>query len=45
MNNKLKQNKQNAVAFYKMAYEGNPKKAVELYIGSEYILNRTNPIL
>ena len=23
--------------FYKMAYEGNPKKAVELYVGSEYI--------
>lgn len=31
------QNKENAVAFYKMAYEGNPKKAVELYVGDEYI--------
>ena len=30
-------NKQNAIAFYKMAYEGNPKKAVELYLGKEYI--------
>ena len=30
-------NKKNAIAFYKMAYEGNPKKAVELYVGSEYI--------
>ena len=31
------QNKQNAIAFYKMAYEGDPKKAVELYVGDEYI--------
>ena len=31
------QNKQNAIAFYKMAYEGNPAKAVELYVGDEYI--------
>jgi len=30
-------NKENAVAFYKMAYEGNPEKAVELYVGDEYI--------
>ena len=29
--------KSNAIAFYKMAYEGNPRKAVELYIGKEYI--------
>ncbi len=27
----------NAVEFYKMAYEGNPRKAIELYVGSEYI--------
>ena len=33
----LEQNKQNAIAFYKMAYEGNPQKAVELYVGDEYI--------
>ena len=33
----LEQNKKNAIAFYKMAYEGNPAKAVELYIGDEYI--------
>lgn len=33
----LEQNKQNAIAFYKMAYEGNPTKAVELYIGDQYI--------
>ena len=33
----LQKNKENAIAFYKMAYEGNPKKAVELYVGGEYI--------
>lgn len=33
----LAKNKENAIAFYKMAYEGNPKKAVELYIGQQYI--------
>ena len=31
------QNKENAIAFYKMAYEGNPKRAVELYVGKDYI--------
>lgn len=43
MNEKLKQNKLNAEAFYKMAYEGNPKEAVELYVGSEYIQH--NPLV
>ena len=43
MNEKLKQNKQNAVAFYKMSYEGNPRKAVDLYVGSEYIQH--NPLV
>ena len=33
----LDQNKENAIAFYKMAYEGDPKRAVELYLGDEYI--------
>ncbi|NRB48112.1 MAG: nuclear transport factor 2 family protein [Saprospiraceae bacterium] len=33
----LAQNKENAIAFYRMAYEGNPRQAVELYIGKEYI--------
>ena len=33
----LEENKQNAIAFYKTAYMGNPKKAIELYVGSEYI--------
>ncbi len=31
------ENKKNAVAFYKTAYEGNPKKAVEQYVGDNYI--------
>lgn len=34
MNEKLKKN---AIEFYKMAFEGNPAKAVELYVGDEYI--------
>jgi len=33
----LQQNKTNAIAFYKMAYEGRPKEAVEKYIGNQYI--------
>ena len=33
----LEQNKQNAIAFYKTAYEGNPRKAIENYVGNEYI--------
>jgi len=33
----LEQNKKNAIAFYKMAYEGDPRKAVELYTGGKYI--------
>ena len=30
-------NKKNAIAFYKMAYEGNPKAAIEKYVGNDYI--------
>lgn len=37
VNMKLESNQENAISFYKMAYEGNPKKAVELYVGEEYI--------
>lgn len=33
----LEENKENAIAFYKMAYEGDPRKAIKLYIGNEYI--------
>lgn len=39
----LEQNKQNAIAFYKMAYEGNPRKAMELYVGAMYIQH--NPLV
>lgn len=35
--NTLEQNKKNAIEFYKTAYEGNPSKAVELFVGEEYI--------
>lgn len=43
MSDILKQNKANAIAFYEMAYNGNPKKAVELYVGSKYIQH--NPLV
>jgi len=33
----LSKNKAHAIAFYKMAYEGKPQKAVELYVGNQYI--------
>jgi len=33
----LEKNKENAIAFYKMAYEGNPKLAVQTYVGDQYI--------
>ncbi len=33
----LEENKQNAIAFYKTAYEGEPRKAVDLYVGDRYI--------
>lgn len=39
----LETNKKNAIAFYKMAYEGNPAEAVELYVGKEYIQH--NPLV
>ncbi|MEP3390237.1 MAG: ester cyclase [Reichenbachiella sp.] len=36
------QNKKNAVSFYQMAYKGNPAKAVELYVGDDYIQHNPN---
>lgn len=33
----LEENKNNAIAFYKTSYEGNPKNAIEQYVGKEYI--------
>jgi len=43
MNDNLNQNKKNAIDFYKMAYEGNPREAVKLFVGSEYIQH--NPLV
>lgn len=33
----LEENKQNAIGFYKTAFEGNPALAVEKYVGNKYI--------
>lgn len=43
MQHNLEQNKQNAIAFYKTAYLGEPAKAVEHYVGAEYIQH--NPLV
>jgi predicted SnoaL-like aldol condensation-catalyzing enzyme len=43
MNDELNQNIKNAIEFYKMAYNGNPKKATELYVGTKYIQH--NPLV
>ena len=43
MNSQLDRNKNNAISFYKMTYKGNPRKAVELYVGSKYIQH--NPLV
>ncbi len=40
MNNILKQNKRNAIAFYKMSYEGNPKKPL-IYMSGPNTFNIT----
>ncbi len=37
MKQDLTKNKENAIAYYRMAFGGNPRKAVELYVGDEYI--------
>jgi len=39
----LAQNKENAINFYQMAYNGNPREAVDRYVGSEYIQH--NPLV
>jgi predicted SnoaL-like aldol condensation-catalyzing enzyme len=36
-------NKKNAIAFYRTAYLGDPFKAVEMYVGAEYIQH--NPLV
>ena len=43
MSDPLAQNKENAIAFYQMAYSGQPRKAVEKYVGDEYIQH--NPLV
>ena len=43
MQEQTETNKQNAIAFYRMAYTGDPAKAVELYVGVEYIQH--NPLV
>jgi predicted SnoaL-like aldol condensation-catalyzing enzyme len=43
MTSHLDRNKNNAIEFYKTAYEGNPRKAVELHVGKEYIQH--NPLV
>ncbi|PTO55147.1 hypothetical protein CWN94_07100 [Vibrio splendidus] len=43
MTNQLRQNKDNAIAFYRTAYMGKPAKAVELYVGDDYIQH--NPVV
>ena len=43
MEETLNQNKKNAIDFYRMAYEGSPGRAVELFVGSEYIQH--NPLV
>jgi len=43
MQNDLETNKNNAIAFYRMAYLGEPAKAVDKYVGAEYIQH--NPLV
>ncbi|MGD2034470.1 MAG: nuclear transport factor 2 family protein [Bacteroidales bacterium] len=43
MNDHLTRNKENAIAFYKMAFSGHPQKAAELYVGSGY--KQHNPVV
>ncbi len=43
MKHDLESNKQNAISFYRMAYLGEPSKAVEKYAGAEYIQH--NPVV
>jgi predicted SnoaL-like aldol condensation-catalyzing enzyme len=43
MGHDLESNKNNAIAFYRTAYLGKPSKAVEIYVGDEYIQH--NPLV
>lgn len=33
----VQENKARAIVFYRMAYEGEPRKAIETYVGDQYI--------
>ncbi|MGB0391648.1 MAG: nuclear transport factor 2 family protein [Salibacteraceae bacterium] len=39
----IEENKLNAIAFYQLAYDGNPELAVEMYVGDDYIQH--NPLV
>ncbi len=43
MSQDVEANKSNAVAFYRMAYMGNPAKAIADYVGEQYIQH--NPLV
>ncbi|GAA0412554.1 nuclear transport factor 2 family protein [Cocleimonas flava] len=43
MSHNLEKNKENAIAFYLTAYLGEPAKAVEDYVGNDYIQH--NPVV
>ena len=43
MSQDLEANKRNAIAFYRTAYEGSPREAVEEFVGAEYIQH--NPLV
>jgi predicted SnoaL-like aldol condensation-catalyzing enzyme len=43
MDQDLEKNKQNAIEFYKMAFLGKPQKAIDLFVGDEYIQH--NPLV
>jgi len=43
MSQNIEKNKKNAIEFYRMAYNGDPQKAVKLFVGKEYIQH--NPMV
>lgn len=43
MKQNITANKQNAIEFYRLAYNGEPERAVELYVGAEY--TQHNPLV
>lgn len=43
MSRDLKEKKKTAISFYRTAYSGNPREAVEKYVGNEYIQH--NPLV